>query len=113
MLQWYARRLTRWENRLANKSTNRVVRPFEWGIEWASGWPISRHLPLNGHGPEAYLRELNTLAMQHSGEFYGYRSPDDFSLAGDTVQFPSPVHTPYPENNLVRARWFAPHPKHA
>jgi hypothetical protein len=29
-----------WERRLASVSTNRTVRPFEWGLDW---------MPSNGH----------------------------------------------------------------
>ena len=32
-----------WERRLASVTTDRVVRPFEWGLEW---------IPQNGHPPE-------------------------------------------------------------
>ena len=64
MKQAYANWMYEWENRLAFKSTNRVVRPFEWGVEWARQWPgaISR----NGHDPESYLLEMNRSIMQSS-----------------------------------------------
>ena len=55
-----------WENRLAFRSTNRVVRPFEWGVDWTRQWPTTRRMPLNGHGPEDYLRGLNRTVMDHS-----------------------------------------------
>ena len=30
-----------WETRLTTRDTNRVVRPLEWGEDWAQGWPLS------------------------------------------------------------------------
>ena len=33
-----------WERRLASLSKERVVRPFEWGLDW---------MPENGHRPDA------------------------------------------------------------
>ena len=35
----YRRRLEAWETVLITAATNRVVRPFEWGTEWAANWP--------------------------------------------------------------------------
>src|SRR5258708_24452749 len=36
-----ARFFHRWERRLASVSTNRVARPFEWGVDWLA----DQHLP--------------------------------------------------------------------
>lgn len=44
--------------------------------------------------------------MEHSDDFYGYERPSDFELREGIVRFTSPVHTPYPENNVVHAQWF-------
>lgn len=98
--------MDRWENELAFRATDRVVRPFELGLEWSSGWPSARVLPLNGSDPIDYIRGLNLYNIEHSTEFFGYATPDEFRLSGDWVEFPSPVQTPYAENNIVRARWF-------
>jgi hypothetical protein len=103
---WYGRRMTEWENRLAFRTTNRVVRPFEWGLDWVHRWPIAMRMPRNGHDPEAYLRVLNKEALAHSDEFFSYEKPREFHLEGDMLRFRSAVETPYPENNMVHARWF-------
>ncbi len=95
-----------WENRLCFRSTNRVVRPFEWGEEWSREWPPARLAPRNGDSPEDYLRKLNRLAIDHSDEFYAYERPGDFELNDNLVTFTSPVHTPWPENNKVHGQWF-------
>ncbi len=109
---WYGRRMTAWENKLAFKSTDRVVRPFDWGMEWTRDWPITS----SATDPEEKLIELNKLAIANSREFFAYKSPNDFRFEtepGGTseVLFTSPVNTPYPENNLVRARYFEAKPR--
>jgi hypothetical protein len=95
-----------WENRLCSRATNRVVRPFEWGLEWTRGWPVTGRYPRNGHSPDAYLSLLNQAALESSDEFFGYQSPADFSLEDNRLRFTSPVETPYPENNRVHGQWF-------
>jgi hypothetical protein len=102
----YARWINNWENRLCSRATDRVVRPFEWGLEWAGQWPVTGNLPQNGHHPHEYLKVLNEAALASSDEFFGYQTPTDFRLDGNLVKFTSPVKTPYPENNLVHGQWF-------
>ncbi len=104
--QWYARKMNAWENQLAFRSTNRVVRPFEWGLEWAREWPAARRLPRNGHDPEQYLRLMNAEAIRDSQEFFSYQTPRDFRLEGEMLSFASPVPSPYPENDTVWGRYF-------
>ena len=102
----YRRRLDDWETRLVTSATNRVVRPFEWGMEWTKNWPCTARLPRDGLDPESYLVLLNQAAVSDSDEFFGYQTPSDFKLAGNCLQFRSAVTTPYPENNRVCAQWF-------
>ena len=106
MKKWYERRIDAWERKLAFRSTNRVVRPFEWGIEWTGQWPHAKHIAQNGHSPEHYIRELNRAAMDDSQLFFGYDVPTDFQLDADILRFTSPVATPYPANDVVHARYF-------
>ena len=98
--------MDRWENELCSRATDRIVRPFEYGLEWASDWPCAREIPVNGLDPVEYLVRLNERAIASSHEFFGYKPPVRFELRNDWVEFPSAVRTPYAENNLVRARWF-------
>ena len=107
----YARWILDWENRLCSRATNRVVRPFEWGLEWTQSWPCARQFPRNGHDPHGYLKILNDAALESSHEFFGYDPARDFNLNGALLEFESPVRTPYPENDLVRAQWFPAPPK--
>ena len=96
--------MERWETRLAARDTNRVVRPFEWGVDWL-GIAVS-----NGH-PGADLARFVENAVAHSDEFYRYQTPEWFRLDGSTLSFPSPLRSPYEVNNLVFAEYF-PAPNH-
>jgi len=102
----YARWMLGWENRLCSRATNRVVRPFEWGLDWTRGWPSAQRFPRNGHDAEAYLRLLNRVSLEESDEFFDYETPRDFSLDGNLLRFTSAVETPYPENNRVHGQWY-------
>ncbi len=99
---WYQRRMHAWEMDLATRSTDRVVRPFDWGLDWAAGWPVHSSEP----DPEARVRELNRLAMADSARFFDYKPPSDFRVESSWLRFTSAVHTPYHENNTVHARYF-------
>lgn len=102
----YGRWMHRWENQLAFRSTNRVVRPFEWGLEWTRDWPGARLQPRNGHGPEEYLGLMNEAAIRESDQFFDYQPPSDFAIEHRMLRFTSAVESPYPENNIVHAQWF-------
>jgi hypothetical protein len=94
--------MDRWETDLCFRSNDRVVRPFELGLEWSANW-------LPGRGPAHSLEDLialNQEIISRSQEFFGYEKPQDFKLDEDWLSFTSPVDTPVPENNIVRARWF-------
>lgn len=104
---WYGRRMHAWELDLATRSTDRVVRPFDWGIDWTERWPVQSTV----QDPEARMRELNRLAIANSPAFYGYTPPNDFRIEGSWLRFTSAVDTPYRENNTVHARYFAARPR--
>jgi hypothetical protein len=69
MTEFYRRWMEAWEGRLCFRTNNRVVRPFEWGLEWTANWPLSHVQPRNGHTPEQYLRILNEVTLQDSDAF--------------------------------------------
>lgn len=102
----YERFINSWEERLCNRATNRVVREFDWGLEWTRAWPPALMYPRNGHGSFDYLRKLNEIAIANSDDFFAYRSPRDFALDGNMLRFTSPVGTPYEANNIAHAQWF-------
>ncbi|MFN7924393.1 MAG: alpha/beta hydrolase family protein [Bryobacteraceae bacterium] len=98
----YSRWISRWEERLANLDPNREPRPFEWGLDWLGLEPA------NGHSAAA-LAEFSRANSLRSGEFFSHATPRDFSLTqhaeGQTLEFASPVETPFPENNRVYAEY--------
>src|SRR5580698_2212383 len=106
MKKLYADWMNNWENRLCSRATNRVVRPFEWGLEWTQSWPAAQKMPQNGHTPHQYLSLLNRETLEASEEFFGYETPSDFALRNRLLTFTSPVKTPYPANDVVKAQWF-------
>ncbi len=89
-----------WERRLASVSTNRIPRPFEWGIDWLA----DQHLPAGD--PRQVLQDWGDATVARSEEFYAVSPPDDALLTGDMLTFTSALKTPHPENNTVRARYF-------
>ncbi len=94
------------EDLLAARATDRVVREFEWGLEWTNDWPCARKSDHEADDPETFLRLLNRAAIHDSGEFFDYRTPSDFRAENDLLHFTSAVDTPYAGNNTVHAQWF-------
>src|SRR6201988_144426 len=129
----YAQWMYDWEHRLTSVDDNRVVRPLEWGVEWAQGWPCRNGCPPGRvpENPEKFFLDYNRRIVAASDEFYSYSRPTDFRVEkrevqvfstrevpdpkleakvrgtfGEFLRFTSPVKTRYPENNRVNARWF-------
>src|SRR4051812_11471908 len=96
-----------WEHRLASVSKDRVVRPFDWGLDWL---PTTNG---DGGGPaEERVRQWVDAAMQDTPAFFATPATDqyeftpatpDVQASGEagTVRYPSALTTPHPENNLV------------
>jgi dienelactone hydrolase len=129
-----------WEHRLTSVDDNRVVRPLDWGVEWARDWPC-RNGSRPGQAvddPAKFFIDFNRRIVAASDEFYSYTQPNDFRLEkrevkvfstravpdpkleakvkgtfAEFLRFTAPVKTPYPENNLVNARWFPAQGKRA
>ena len=89
-----------WERQLVAVTTDRVVRPFEWGLDWVPEADSS--LP-----PSEALRAWASRAVANSDRFFHAPVIDHFQLNGDRLTFPSALETPHPENNTVHARYFA------
>ena len=88
------------------RDNNRLVRPFEWGLQY-----ISDHV--NGDDPRRVLQEHARQAMSNSDEFYALPEITDFKLDQDQLTWTSSIHTPSAENNLARARYFPVNPDRA
>ena len=122
MLQWL---FHAWERRLASATTDRVVRPFDWGLDW---------IPSNGHRPDAAAFPPEALGraspklvgfggerrraaadivgdwvagvMADTDAFFTPAPTADYTLHGDLLTFPSALVTPHRENNTVACRYF-------
>jgi pimeloyl-ACP methyl ester carboxylesterase len=98
MLSWV---FHAWERRLASLAKDRIVRPFEWGLEW---------LDAEGVAPDTHPAEIvdawASTVMQDSDAFYDALATNDYSFDGEHLTFPSALRTPHEENNIVHARFF-------
>ncbi len=94
-----ARAFHGWERRLASAATDRVARPFDWGLDWLA---IPAAGEVRGPAPSKHWGDAVAATATPSTQ-----SPcDDYPLTGDPLTFSSAMTTPHPENNLVRARFF-------
>jgi hypothetical protein len=92
----YMHRRERWYHQRDN---NRLVRPFEWGLQH-----IVDHV--NGDDPRALLRHHTERVMKASEDFYALPPITDYRLEADQLTWTSAIHTPSAENNIARARFF-------
>ena len=95
-----ARGFHRWAHRLASASTDRVERPFEWGLEWLR----DQHLPPGD--PAVVLQRWGERTVETSEAFYAVGPATDAELDRGWLTFTSAVVTPHEQNNTVYARYF-------
>src|SRR5215467_7218704 len=94
-----------WERRLADATKDRVVRPFDWGLDW---------MPANGHRPDAAAADVIgdwvSHVMADTDAFFTPPPTTEYTLTpspdGDLLTFPSALATPHEANNTVSARYF-------
>ncbi len=109
-----ARLFHAWERRLHAVSKDRVVRPFDWGLDW-----IETNGPPQDAPPERILLDWASRAVSDSTRFFETPDTTDYTFrpgvdgATGAVSFPSAFHTRYPENNTVHALYFAAGSKEA
>src|SRR5688572_19235413 len=110
MRKLYSKWIVDWETRLTTRDNNRVVRPFEWGIEWTRNWPqVNGNYPSDGNDPESHARfilDVNRKIIATSDDYFGYETPADFHLTKrvypgerertEWLEFTSPIQTPVP-----------------
>jgi dienelactone hydrolase len=99
-----------WEHRLASITKDRVVRPFEWGVDWMS----TNHYDA---GADQRVEQWVNEVMRDTDAFFAVADTMDYEFQaaapdtvakgeGGTLRFPSGFVSPHPENNTVVARWF-------
>ena len=96
-----------WERRLHAASKDRVVRPFEWGLDW-----IDTGEQTEGSPPDKVLIDWAAHAVSDSTRFFDTPETSDYTLrtgvdgATGSLSFPSAMQTRYAENNTVHALYF-------
>ena len=81
------------------RDNNRLVRPFEWGLNY-----IVDHV--NGDDPRELFRKHTAQVMPASEDFYALPPITDYCLEGDQLTWTSAVQTPSIENNTAHGRYF-------
>ena len=94
-----ARLFHAWERRLAAVTTDRVIRSFDWGVDW-----LEDHDRYQGTPDETVDRWL-TQVMEDTDRFFETPATDQYLLQRDLLSFPSALQTPDRENNIVYARY--------
>jgi hypothetical protein len=96
-----ARSFHAWERRLASVDTNRLVRPFEWGLDW-----LGLEADPANPAPQSQLAAWSDDAVGTSDRFFHAQALTAAEFDGHTLRFPSAVTTPHEVNNTVVARVF-------
>jgi len=89
-------RRERWYHQRDN---NRLVRPFEWGLEY-----IVDHV--NGDDPRELFRKHTAQVIPASEDFYALPPDTDYHLDDDQLPWTSAVRTPCAENDIAHGRFF-------
>jgi len=93
-----------WERKLASVTQDRVVRPFDWGLEWMpdNGAP--------GAQPAEAIGDWVAHVMADTDAFFTPPATTDYTLQpspdGGLLTFPSALTTPHETNNTVYCRYF-------
>ena len=95
-----ARVFHRWERKLASAATNRIVRPFESGLDWLADQDIQPG------DPSTALQQWGERTVHESDAFYRVTPARDAELKDGWLSFTSAIETPHSENNTVFARYF-------
>ncbi len=99
-MSWFEHAIRRYEHRRWTTDDNRMVRPFEWGLEHING--KAEHAD-----PRAFLQEYAQAAIADSRTWYAADQVSDYRLDAENVlTFTSPLESAWPENNTVHAQLF-------
>ena len=95
-----------WERSLASATTDRVVRPFDWGVDWVDETHRTRDST-----PADQLSAWVSGVMADTDAFYTPAPSTDYTLGAlsdgeQLLTFPSALDTPHAANNTVYGRLF-------
>ena len=108
-----------WERQLADVSKDRIVRPFDWGLDWLdtpNAWTDGAATD-DAAPPLDRISAWVEAALRDSDAFFAVPPYHDWSFTpadphlqeggeSGTLTFESAYRTPHPENNTVYGRWF-------
>jgi hypothetical protein len=95
-----------WERKLSLRDNNRIVRPFEWGIESLDSENSVAPEDANIADPRNAVFKFNQQAISNSHKFFSWDQVPAFRFEEDWLSFESAVKTAYAENNTAFARYF-------
>jgi hypothetical protein len=99
-MDWFERKIRRYEHRRWTTDDNRRVQPFQWGVEHIGGSP-------NQHDPGAFVRQYSKEAIATSHDWFTTMPATDYRIDAENVlTFTSSIESPWPENNIVHAQLF-------
>ncbi|GAC1618136.1 MAG: alpha/beta hydrolase [Candidatus Acidiferrum sp.] len=100
MQNWFERQIRRYEHRRWTTDDNRMVRPFEWGLEHIDGDPADPD-------PRSFLRSYCRQVIDSSSQWFSARPVLDYRLDSENVlTFTSTLESACPKNNTVHAQYF-------
>jgi len=101
-MNWFEQRIRRYEHRRWTTDDNRMVRPFEWGIEHLGG-----DAGADDESAREFLRAYCSEAIEKSKEWYEPAAATDYRVDDEGVlTFTSAIRSPFPENNTVYGQVF-------
>lgn len=99
-MDWFERKIRRYEHRRWTTDDNRRVQPFHWGLEYIGGSPYEPD-------PGAFVRAYSQNVIENSKEWFATTPATDYRLDHENVvTFTSSLESPWPENNIVHAQFF-------
>ena len=137
--QLYAKWMVSWETALTTRDTNRIVRPLEWGFEWLEGfapatpgsdfdrmveanqqivdrsdeffsYATPNDFRLEDRHPQLFPTNVRPETLAQDADFKRRAESGELDSA-PFLRFTSAVSTPYPENDVVNARWYPASPE--
>jgi len=99
-MNWFEQRIRRYEHRRWTTDDNRMVRPFEWGLEHIGG-------RADESDPSGFVHHYAGKAIENSREWYEPEPAKDYKVDAESVlTFTSAIRSPFPENNEVYGQVF-------
>jgi hypothetical protein len=99
-MNFFERKIRRYEHRRWTTDDNRRVQEFQWGLEYIGGSPEDAD-------PGAFVRQYAKRAIAESEDWYAATPAHDYELDGENVlTFSSSIESRWPENNKVHAQFF-------